>query len=361
MNQRLPAGLALFVASSLAGAQTLTIDHQPVACAVAERFPRLQARFNPEESVALARVVFQGANPQEWYSVAMKPEGDAYTGVLPRPKSSLKAFTYYIEVTGKALGTNRTPDITTAVVDSSSTCKGKITAGALGSATVMLHGPAGVVAVPAGFAASGVTVVGAAAGASTGAAGATVGSGGGLSGGALAGIVVGGAAAVTGVAVAAGGGGSGSPTRSASPPSLPSATPTPTPPPTATPAPTPAPTPTPTSCPACYAGQWRLQGTFTSIANPSLCGNKPGDVGKVETLFPVTFNADGSIVFPPGGGGRGSVDASGNFRLDFDGDPPGSGLTCPAGGATGRCTSVNSCTGSGSQGGDTIAIQIDRQ
>ena len=77
-------------------------------------------------------------------------------------------------------------------------------------------------------------------------------------------------------------------------------------------------------------------------------------------MVPLTFTTDGNIIFGPGEG-RGVVDAQGNFKLDFDGDPPGSGLTCPAGGATGRCTTVNSCSGSGSQGGDTFSIVITRQ
>ena len=358
MRRHLMAGFVIvFLAGSIAGAQTLTIDHQPVGCAAAERFPRLEARLAPAESVATARVVFQGQSP-EWYSVGMKREGTVFVGVLPKPKASLKEFRYYIEVTGTALDTNRTPDHTTMVIDGSSACRGGLMAGSVASASVLIQGPAGVVAIPAGFAPAGV-VAGAATGSSAGAAGASAGGGGGLSGAAVAGIAAGGAA-VAGVAIAAGKGGdstSSSPSTSAPAPTPTPAAPSPTPTPNP---PSPTPTPTPSvPCPACYAGPWRLDGTFTSIASPSLCGNKSTDVGKVETIA-VTFTSDGSIIFAPGEG-RGVVDAQGNFQLDFDGDPPGSGRTCPAGGATGRCTTLTSCSGSGSQGGDTIAILITRQ
>ena len=199
MKKRLLRGLGVFVlTSSLVDAQTLNIDHQPVGCAAAEKFPRLEARFAPADSVAIARVVFQGQSP-EWYSVAMKPEGAVYSGVLPKPKKSLKAFRYYIEVTDKALGTNRTAEYTTNVVDSSSACKGKIMAGTLGSASVVLQGPAGAAALPVGFASNGVVAAGS--GSATGAAGAsTAGAGGGIGATAL---VVGGLAAAGGAAALA--------------------------------------------------------------------------------------------------------------------------------------------------------------
>ncbi len=356
-HSALGSGILVLMAS-IAGSQPLTIEHQPVGCATADRFPRLEARFAPAESVAAARVVFQGQSP-EWYSVAMKREGSAFVGILPKPKPSLKEFRYYIEVTGTALDTNRTPDHTTAVIEGASTCRGGLAAGSVASASVLIQGPAGVVALPAGFAPAGV-VAGTASGSSAGAAGASASGGGGLSGAAVAGIAAGGAA-IAGVAVAAGKSGdstSSSSSSSSAPaptptPAAPSATPTPNPP-------SPTPTPSPSvPCPACYAGQWRLDGTYTSIASPSICGNKSTDVGKVETIA-VTFTSDGNIIFAPGEG-RGVVDAQGNFKLDFDGDPPGSGRTCPAGGATGRCTTLNSCSGSGSQGGDTLTILITRQ
>ena len=185
---------------SPAVAQTTRIEHQGVACAVAERFPRFEAGVSPVESVAMARVLFQGTS-SEWYSVAMKAQGGSFIGVLPKPKKGLPSFRYYIEVTDKALRTTRTPEFTTTVIESSGACKGGILAGALGSASVVLQGPAGVVALPAGFASTGV-VAGSAAGSTAGASGAAAAGGGGLSTGAVVGIVGGVAAAGAGVAAA---------------------------------------------------------------------------------------------------------------------------------------------------------------
>jgi len=58
--------------------------------------------------------------------------------------------------------------------------------------------------------------------------------------------------------------------------------------------------------------------------------------------------------------GAGQVDATGAFMIALAGDPPGSGLTCPAGQLTGRCTSATSCTGNGSQGGDLYNFVMTR-
>ena len=197
MNKLVLCGLGVAVLTdSPVEAQTVSIDHRPVGCVMADKFPRLEARFAPAETVATARVVFQGQS-SDWYSVAMKPEALAYSGILPKPKKSLKSFRYYIEVTDKGLGTQRTSDYATTVVDGSSACQGKLMAGALASASVILQGPAGVVALPAGFASSGVVAGTAAGSGSAGAAGAA--GGGGIGATAL---VLGGVAAAGGAAVA---------------------------------------------------------------------------------------------------------------------------------------------------------------
>ena len=201
MNKRFLPGLASLLAlAPPALAQTLSIEHQPVACATAGKFPRLEARFAPTESVATARVVFQGQTA-DWYSVLMKPEGPGFAGVLPKPKKDLKSFRYYIEVTDKSLGTARTPENTVGVVDSASACKGKLMAGAVGTASVILQGPTGVAALPAGFASSGVVAGSAAGGGSAAGASAAAGGGGGLATGVIiagagAGLAAAGAAVV---------------------------------------------------------------------------------------------------------------------------------------------------------------------
>jgi hypothetical protein len=197
MPQRLLWSLAvLLTTSSLLSAQALSIDHAPVGCVVAERFPRLEARFAPGENVATARVLFQPESGRQWYAVAMKPARPAFAGILPKPKKSLKAFRYYIEVTDTALGTNRTPEYTTRVVAGAADCKDRLMGGALGSASVLLQVPAGAAAVPVGFSGAGVVAAGAPAAAAGSAAGS---SGGGVGSTAL---VIAGGAAVAGIAVA---------------------------------------------------------------------------------------------------------------------------------------------------------------
>ena len=57
------AAVAFVVVASPSVAQTLNIDHQPVACAAAEKFPRLEARFTPADTVAMARVSALAAWP----------------------------------------------------------------------------------------------------------------------------------------------------------------------------------------------------------------------------------------------------------------------------------------------------------
>ncbi len=193
-------GLAFLFAASTAFAQPPSIVHQPVACAEAEKFPRLFASFYPPGNVAVARLVFQGQTA-DWYSVAMKAEGSTFAGVLPKPRKELKSFRYYIEVTDKALGVARTTEYTTSVIPSSGACRGGVVSATVGSASVVLQGPAGLAALPAGFAASGV-VAGSAAGTSAGVGGAA-GSAGGLAGASAGGGLS--TLAVVGIAAGAGG------------------------------------------------------------------------------------------------------------------------------------------------------------
>ncbi len=245
-----------------AASQPLTIDHQGVGCAVAEKFPRLEARFAPAGSVAAARVVFQPEKSDQWWAVSMKPEGAGYFGILPKPKRTLAAFRYYIEVTDRAMATSRTPDYTAAVVSGSGECSGRLVAGQLGAASVLLEGPAGVATPPAGFASAGVVAAGSVAGAA--AATATVAgaaTGGGIGTGA---IVAGVAAAAAGAAVAAKGGGGDSPST-----------------PGSTSAPTPAPAPTPAA--PTMAGHW--VGLITLSGNTSCITDIIYDLTQVGSSF----------------------------------------------------------------------------
>jgi len=180
------------------------IDHSAVACMVAEKFPQLEARIVEPEMISRARVQFRGERGP-WYFVEMKRSGGVFTGLLPKPKKSLKTIRYYIEATDRQFRVNRTQEFAASVVPEPMMCADKkMMAGvAAAPASLIVGGPSAAAAVPAGFSSSGVVAAPAAtaAGASAGAAG-----GGGIGTAAVVGIVAGGAA-IAGVAVAAGGGG----------------------------------------------------------------------------------------------------------------------------------------------------------
>ena len=227
------ASLSVFLAlpAMVSGGESqLAIDHKAVGCIVAEKFPRFEAGVNPSGDVGRIRLRFRPEGFEDWYSVTMKPEGAVFAGALPKPKKSLKALDYYIEATDRDFGTSRTQEYRASVVSGPAACEqGKVVAGSLGSASVVIEVPAGAPPVPAGFASTGVATAGtAAAGAAAGAAGAGAAVGGAAVAGAAAGgigtttlLVVGGvvvAGAGTAVAVAATSGDSTPPTTL--PPSL---------------------------------------------------------------------------------------------------------------------------------------------
>jgi hypothetical protein len=195
----LPFILALSPAAAVG--EGISIQHDAVGCVVAERFPELDARLEPVERLGRARLHFRPEGSRYWYSVAMTREGEIFRAVMPKPRRSLKSFSYYIEATDVDFTAARTQEYAPRVVGAPAECQQTLLAAAASSASVIVEAPVGAPPIPVGFAAAGVTTTVAAA---AGTAGATA-SGGGVSLGLVAGVV-GGAAVVAGVAVAAGGG-----------------------------------------------------------------------------------------------------------------------------------------------------------
>jgi hypothetical protein len=183
-------GLVL-VGFSASAVQSAEIDHKAVSCVVAEKFPRLEARFSPADTVGRARVFFRTGSGPAWYAVAMKREGDVFAAALPKPKKSLKQFQYYLEVADKAMATSRTEEYATSVVDGPGGCSKGMMAGVMSAASILLEVPAGAAAIPVGFSSAGVVAAGSTAAAGAGGAAASSG-GGGLS----TGVIVGGLGAV---------------------------------------------------------------------------------------------------------------------------------------------------------------------
>ena len=179
---------------SFLAAEGLTIDHNAIACIVAGRFPRLDARIAPAEQLARARAFFHADDDARWYYVDMKAEAGAFHGVLPAPLKSTKRIHYYIEATDKSVAQALTQEYAATVVPDAGACgnKGMVAAMAVAS-KVVVGVPAGASAAPAGFAANTVAAAGGAVG-------------GGIS---TTAVVIGAVAVVggAGAAVAAGGGG----------------------------------------------------------------------------------------------------------------------------------------------------------
>jgi hypothetical protein len=150
---------ALALAAATAGARFSratdlpTIQHQPVRCLVAGKYPELDACFEPASRVALARVYFRGEGAGDWYYVEMKAETPCFRGVLPRPKKSLTFVSYYLAVTDRDFAEERTQEYTPRVVPDQKSCADGLAAPFLSSASVVVGGAS---ALPAGFVGGGV-------------------------------------------------------------------------------------------------------------------------------------------------------------------------------------------------------------
>jgi hypothetical protein len=186
-----------------------TITHKGLGCAVAEQFPSLEARLDPPSAVARARVFFQAEEGPHWYSVAMVPAHDLFAAALPKPKKSLRRFTYYIEVVETSLASQRTEQYTVNVAADKGGCKSDLMAMPATVASILLQAPAGAPLIPVGFSSVGVVAAGSAAAAPAAALAGTS-SGGGVGAGTV-GLGVLGAGAVAGVVVATGSGGGAEP------------------------------------------------------------------------------------------------------------------------------------------------------
>jgi PKD repeat protein len=189
---RLPSLLAISLligAPSLATAQT-GIEHDPVACVIAGRFPRMSACLPEPDEVRNARVYFRAEGTATWYHVIMSRDAACFSAALPKPKRDLlgRSVEYYVEADHRRLGSPRTPEYQALVVQEEGSCKGFVAK--LASAAPKAVFPA----LPAGFAAGGASVGTAA-------------------------IVGAGAAAAGGAAVAVGAAGGGEPTPDTTAPS----------------------------------------------------------------------------------------------------------------------------------------------
>jgi len=262
---------------SAARAQGPALEHAPVACVVAERFPRLEACAPVGTEVARARAYFRAAGGPHWYWVEMKPDKQCLAAILPKPSKTTSKIHYYLEAFGPSFATYRTQDHESTVVSGPGVCGDRRLAGALASASMVVGAPAGAPTIPAGFSGTGVI-------SASGSAAAAAGSGGGGLSGTTMGLIAGGvAAAGIGVAVAAGG--DGGPPKSEGGNGTPPAGGTGTAPGGGT-TPSPGSSPPPAGGTSVLGGRW--QGTYTWDCRFS------GGSGSAAIVFDL-MDADGRL------------------------------------------------------------------
>ena len=222
-------GAALLTIPATAQDQAPDIQHDPLGCVVAGKFPQVDACFTAAD-VARARVYFKGTAGAHWYWVDFKPAEKCFGATLPRPTKSLKQMMYYVEVVDRQHREMRTDDRTVDIVPDAGGCKKDLpVAGWVQNATVSVGVPAGAPVVPAGFVTSAV--------------------GGGIGAGTIVGGLAATSAAAYGGATLISDEGGEEATPSPSPTSTAVATAPPTPAPTPSPTPAPAPTASPTAPP----------------------------------------------------------------------------------------------------------------
>lgn len=218
-------------------AGTLAIDHKEVGCIVGDRYPRLDACFQPAGELGNAKVNFRAGDKGPWYAVDLMPEGACHIAYLPKPLETTKEIQYYVAAVDKAFNERQQPEAApeaayhARVVRNQGDCdRLKAVAASVtklakpivvAAARTGVGAPAVLGALLVGFSQEGVILAtaavagaGAAGGAAAAGAGAGAGSGGGIGTGTLA-IAGGAVAAGALVAVVASGGGDEAPACSA--------------------------------------------------------------------------------------------------------------------------------------------------
>jgi hypothetical protein len=75
------------------------ITHEPAACMVVGKFPQLEARVEPSETVKSARVYFHVDGASSWSYTHMTPEGGLFRATLMKPPKGAREVYYYFLAT----------------------------------------------------------------------------------------------------------------------------------------------------------------------------------------------------------------------------------------------------------------------
>jgi hypothetical protein len=157
MRARVMAALALlFSAAAAAEAARIEVQHQPLACVVADRFVRIAAKGSP--APRSAELQFRSDPDGPWYAVAMTAENGEWAAVLPRTMASLSRFEYRITMAGEGSETSQTPVYAVSVGADAAACGAAALSAVSASIVVRVpHGAPVVPPVPRGFNPGGVT------------------------------------------------------------------------------------------------------------------------------------------------------------------------------------------------------------
>ena len=133
----------------------LSIQHEPLACLDAGKFPFVEAQVDATTEIQSARVYFKAHEAFEWYYVEMEAsEPSAYQAALPMPLPETKQVDYYAMVLGSNLETAQTVEYTIDVTEEG--CDLPAAPLTLMGSIVLRATVASQTPIPAGFSAQGV-------------------------------------------------------------------------------------------------------------------------------------------------------------------------------------------------------------
>ncbi len=136
---------------------SIRIEHSAIVCVPPKTFPRLEARIEPPDSVAEANAFFRSDADEGWYAVRLRPDGERFVAVLPRPRS-IESFRYYLEVTSGSSQVTRTPEHVTTVARHLRECADSSSVAMSSASGLIVQAPAGIKrSVPRGFSSQGTS------------------------------------------------------------------------------------------------------------------------------------------------------------------------------------------------------------
>jgi hypothetical protein len=125
---------------AVAPAESLRIQHEPLRCLLAGRFPVIDACFEPAARVAQARVYFQADDLEKWHWVDLQPLGPCRRAILPRPEPEAHRVRYVIAATDVDARNAGTPEEVVEVVTAEADCGERPLAPFLSDAAVVVGG-----------------------------------------------------------------------------------------------------------------------------------------------------------------------------------------------------------------------------